>query len=1274
MTTKRDRLLLLHLSDLHFGPHSRFQDKDPSQLGKTLRHDLAEAQKHLAMEGKPDLVVVTGDIAESGKPTEFEIGAQFLTALAGELGCEHQRFVFVPGNHDISWPLCRKVELDQEEEDFDEVELRCRMNMVKLGRYEFFLKQFYGVDELSAVATPLECGAFVYNEPDLGLSIAALNSCEKESHRLGDHLGYFSQQQADALMKEWLAKTNTSRIKIIAIHHNPVRTVRSNQESWRNYLLNKGNLGADLVKRYEADVMGFEGWEQLRAVAMDTRAQLVLHGHHHAKDEQLWSWGSVIGSTHILSAGSLSLRSEVLPRDEPLSFRLILLDLEEKIIRTQSLVYWPRARTKGEVCWGAFIPDPAERDGYTQRLDLPEVFRSEDTGTGSIGQGTTIALPFIRTYRKFFEQSPSRWDLSVGVTPPSGVGRPIEITLDEMYQPLRLAEGFDFNDTERGAPIDAEALLARARPLVIRGAAGTGKTTWIRYTFRRLVELAEALPLMMVVRDLVQRWQTPGCEGEHRALDSFLDGWVAERLGKGWKGELKPFLEAEEGPRPVLLVDGWDEAGRFGEELREKLLGFMQFYPRLLVVVTSRPYGDSKPSSSDGFEGLDVQPLSNHEIEQFSHRFFLRCSGEEEALAFQEAQRFWLVLQSTPEPLGLARTPLLLTMMLLISRSRPLPEKRHLLYETCIESLLTALPDQKEAQGALLPFNYWRPGDSELRKRVVASLAFSLQDEGYKKKRRSSIGSTWEELEKYLPSAWSTTDRKKFIAWLSGPASLLSDRADGTLTFSHLSFQEYLCAWHLEANFQETRSQLFVEHIRDTDWWETLRLWAAMIEGQNPDRLDAIFETLSDHVLGFVLVGTMFADGLGSDKRFMKWTDWLVESLHEEWHYSLELCSRAWASSRQERRKALLERLEQDCQNLRWLNWSRRRAFLEDPSARLALPPPKHSLSRAFVEALFALESNGASRVDSVAVGRLLCGGPPIWPSEPLDLGLLNVWPGERRLLGLKLQAAAVSGATRDELKALVGSLALHSDKQEEVAHNFVRDFVRDLPHDFSLGLIRSFVCDFARYLLSDLVHLFDRDFAHDLVQYINGYLIAGDLGSESARTASRSFAHTLAREPFLDPGRDWLSDFSRLELFSHGRVAGRSFLAYVRHREASRELALLSEACRLSLDPDGDSRDFERMLKELPAEVDLVWPSLARHLARRSTREDRALLADLAQHPEKRRPPLSWGLQFIVRGDVMLEDGSVVTLDTLTDEAGLPRLPYLEDIPDELKTDWDAP
>jgi hypothetical protein len=37
-----------------------------------------------------------------------------------------------------------------------------------------------------------------------------------------------------------------------------------------------------------------------------------------------------------------------------------------------------------------------------------------------------------------------------------------------------------------------------------------------------------------------------------------------------------------------------------------------------------------------------------------------------------------------------------------------------------------------------------------------------------------------------------------------------------------------------------------------------------------------------------------------------------------------------------------------------------------------------------------------------------------------------------------------------------------------------------------------------------------------------------------------------------------------------------------------------------------------------------------------------------------------------------MLEDGTVITLDELADEVGVPRLPFLEDLPDELEVDWE--
>lgn len=153
------------------------------------------------------------------------------------------------------------------------------------------------------------------------------------------------------------------------------------------------------------------------------------------------------------------------------------------------------------------------------------------------------------------------------------------------------------------------------------------------------------------------------------------------------------------------------------------------------------------------------------------------------------------------------------------------------------------------------------------------------------------------------------------------------------------------------------------------------------------------------------------------------------------------------------------------------------------------------------------------------------------------------------------------------------------------------------------------------------------------------------------------------------------MEDFVQIDLFSFGNLGNRGFLArFIGPNVNSPEAKLLAEACRLSLRSARTSPEFEALLQKHTPNLDPLWPALARHLVRASTPEDRALLIDLAQHPEKREPPLQWALQFIVRGDVMMDDGSILTLDEIYKDAGLEPLPYLEDMPPELEVDWDAP
>jgi 3',5'-cyclic AMP phosphodiesterase CpdA len=127
------QLLILHLSDLHFGKNNRFGQMDHNELAKRFCLAIEDAKKELSTDAKIGLVIITGDIADTAIPAEYKQAESFLSYLSGELGLDRLCFVFIPGNHDICWPDCEKAELEQKKHGFDENELRRLMDNYKFG-------------------------------------------------------------------------------------------------------------------------------------------------------------------------------------------------------------------------------------------------------------------------------------------------------------------------------------------------------------------------------------------------------------------------------------------------------------------------------------------------------------------------------------------------------------------------------------------------------------------------------------------------------------------------------------------------------------------------------------------------------------------------------------------------------------------------------------------------------------------------------------------------------------------------------------------------------------------------------------------------------------------------------------------------------------------------------------------------------------------------------------------------------------------------------------
>lgn len=72
--------LVLHLSDTHFG---------------TERSEVSEALLRLALEVRPDVVILSGDITQRARREQFAAARRFLETLAAPVK------LVIPGNHDI---------------------------------------------------------------------------------------------------------------------------------------------------------------------------------------------------------------------------------------------------------------------------------------------------------------------------------------------------------------------------------------------------------------------------------------------------------------------------------------------------------------------------------------------------------------------------------------------------------------------------------------------------------------------------------------------------------------------------------------------------------------------------------------------------------------------------------------------------------------------------------------------------------------------------------------------------------------------------------------------------------------------------------------------------------------------------------------------------------------------------------------------------------------------------------------------------------------------
>lgn len=85
----------LHISDLHM------REAENAQREAVLSAMLEDIRHRSKKDGKPDFVVVTGDLAFSGRRSEYELVTEYLRELATAIDLPAKMIFCVPGNHDV---------------------------------------------------------------------------------------------------------------------------------------------------------------------------------------------------------------------------------------------------------------------------------------------------------------------------------------------------------------------------------------------------------------------------------------------------------------------------------------------------------------------------------------------------------------------------------------------------------------------------------------------------------------------------------------------------------------------------------------------------------------------------------------------------------------------------------------------------------------------------------------------------------------------------------------------------------------------------------------------------------------------------------------------------------------------------------------------------------------------------------------------------------------------------------------------------------------------
>ncbi len=452
--------------------------------------------------------------------------------------------------------------------------------------------------------------------------------------------------------------------------------------------------------------------------------------------------------------------------------------------------------------------------GFGARADVELVRRTGELARavdrlGAAGDGTAYA--FEERYAQYIAGTHGRLQLFGLTLSRSRQEWPLDVAYISLAvtdeQPLLPGEA-----AVHRTQVRAEQALASADRVLLRGPAGSGKSTLVQWLALNAARRSNGpwsacVPFVLRLRSFTASGDLPLPEDFLRAGGVPLSappGWVEDHMLSG---------------RALVLVDGVDEVPqRLRARTQTWLRSLVSAFPKARYVVTTRPSAVPEDWLAGlGFATHAMLPMEPRDIRAFVEHWHAAARAEGHEVDAYEASLLGAVA-ARRDLARLATNPLMCALLCALNQDRrmQLPRARKELYDAALDMLLVRRDSEREISGI--------EGVYLTREEQIALLqrfAYWLIRNGQLEAGRDEVVEMVGEWLNAMPQVAAQGGAEQVFTHLLIRSGLLREPVKGSVDFVHRTFQDYLAA---KAAVESRDFGVLVRNAHDDNWDDVVRM------------------------------------------------------------------------------------------------------------------------------------------------------------------------------------------------------------------------------------------------------------------------------------------------------------------------------------------------------------------------------------------------------------------------------------------------------------------